>query len=90
MRGMEIGTDGEDWERMRWYKKATLKSRFNRDYRTEAGINWQYPKFCVNVNSGRDFSRELNPDSVFKDSHKLVHHQPPISDRHCPFLLNLL
>ena len=37
MRGMEIGTDGEDWEMRRWYKKATLKSRFNRDYRTEAG-----------------------------------------------------
>lgn len=52
MRGMEIGTDGEDWERMRWYKKATLKSRFNRDYRTEAGINWHCPKDCVNENLG--------------------------------------
>ena len=28
-------------------------------------------------------------DSVFKNKHKLVHNQSPVSNRHCPFLLNL-
>ena len=28
-------------------------------------------------------------DSVFKYKHKLVHNQSPVSNRHCPFLLNL-
>ena len=28
-------------------------------------------------------------DSVFKNTNKLIHNQPPVMNRLCPFLLNL-